>query len=992
MDHARRQGLGEQEEAEAFFRRLGRHVRSGSPWEPGAERGEGSGPGTTDLPPGATVGRYRVMERIGAGGMGTVYRARDEALARDVALKLLPPHLATDPDAKARFLREARAVGALDHPNVCTVHEVGEAQDGGSYLAMALYRGETLKKRLARGPLPVEQAVAVAAGIARGLEAAHARGIVHRDVKPGNVFLPEDGGVKLLDFGLAKAADHTVTRPGVTPGTVAYMSPEQVEGGPVDLWSLGVVLYEMLTGVRPFRGEGDGTVLHAIAHRDPEAVEFLRPGTPEPVARAVARLLEKARENRYGSADELLTELEEPSLSGSGVGATGSGARGIRLAGAGRWLGAIAGVGTLAILGIWLGGPGGESPEAGDGVVGGQRVLVTDFVSHTEDPLLGDAVAQALRVELARAPSVRVVGAASLVQALGRMRRGPETRLDLPLARELAVREGIPAVIDGAVRRTGAGYLISAVLVEGASGEVIHGWRETSSDSSGILEAIDRLSRGIRAELGESLPQAPPGEELFLNTTASLDALRAYSQGNRIFFAGDYGRAGALYREAARHDSTFAMAHWMLAVTPPRSRQAFVTAYRWREGLPAIERYAVEGAYYWRVVGDLPRAIEAFRNQVEAAKPTGDVVLYAPLGGALAVAGDLLGAEAVLREAQEVYPTAVQQASLVEALYLQGKVREAAEALERAEALFPGHPLFRLTRARMAAVSGDHPLADSLARGVPLEVEAGGGGRLRAAIAAVEGRIGEAIELLTALQQELLLGGYRADATEAAVAVGRLHLVHGRPEAAVDHVEGFLAREPLVFLDPLDRPYLSLARFFARAGDPGRARGLTANYDREVPGELRGADRRDHFWTSALLSLAEGDPEAARAALELAGRAPPPGMASNGGLLRIQDGPEMALVHDRAGRPDSALAVLERFLAAPSLRRTELDGFELASALLRLGELHEERREPASAAHHYLRFAELWAGADPELLPRVEEARRRAALLRALEGGPEVSH
>ncbi len=267
-----------------------------------------------ELPIGTTIGRYRIVSLIGSGGMGVVYRAYDGSLNRDVALKFLPP-LSTRLDDESRLLGEARAAAALEHPNVCTVHEIGQTEDGRPFIAMALCEGETLKERLRQGPMPVEEAVATAVQIARGLAVAHARGIVHRDVKPGNVILGDDGTVRLLDFGIAQVADSTLTPSGTTPGTVAYMSPEQVRGDAVDsrtdLWSLGVVLYEMLTGVRPFGGEDDRTLLAAILHTDPEPVSRRRPEVSPPLARVVERFLRKDPDVRYGSAAQVQTDLTQ---------------------------------------------------------------------------------------------------------------------------------------------------------------------------------------------------------------------------------------------------------------------------------------------------------------------------------------------------------------------------------------------------------------------------------------------------------------------------------------------------------------------------------------------------------------------------------------------------------------------------------------------------------------------------------------------------------
>lgn len=655
-----------------------------------------------------------------------------------------------------------------------------------------------------------------------------------------------------------------------------------------------------------------------------------------------------------------------------------------------RSRGPVARVVTLVVVSLAIGAtvrvamPGGTSPAPGKPVGEPQRILVADFPSFTSDPLLGDAVSQALRVDLARSPGLRVVGSAGIAGALSRMRRDPDAPLRFQLAHELAQREGIPAVIDGEVRETGAGYVISATVVEAATGEVIGGWRETATDSSGVLVAIDRLSREIRAGLGASLASAMQGEEFVPGTTASLDALRAYSHGNRSFFAGDLAQAAALYQEAVRLDPAFALAHWMVALTLPaagrgRARGAYVRAYEHRHGLPANERFGVEGMYHRAVRGDLAAAIEAFRRQVHAAKPMGDVVMYGSLSEALADAGDLQGAEAVLWEAREVYPHAQNQAALVSYLHHQGKLEAAKSALEYAELLFPGNPVLLRTRVWVAAASNDLARADSLAGHLPSALRVGEARRLRAQIAALEGRIREALELLASVERELVLAGDAGGALEVTADMGRLRLVQGRRDVAVAGVEASLSRQPLDSLDPEDRPYLYLARFFAEAGEPERGREFLAAYEREVPDLFRGADRQKYLRARAAVRLAGGDGDSALADLELAGRHPPPFQAPlPDRLIPIHDRPELARAYEGAGRPEAALAVLERFLAHPTLGRMELDAYELPASLLRLAEHHEARNDPPAAARYYLRFAELWREADPELQPRVAEARRRA--------------
>jgi len=270
---------------------------------------------------GRTISHFRIEEAIAAGGMRVVYRAEDTQLHRAIALKF-PLPFQFQSDTRARFLNEARSAAALDHPNICSIHEVGETAGGLLFLAMPLYQGETLNTRLARaGPLDIAVAISIARQIALGLGAAHRAGIAHRDLKPANVMLLPDGTVKLLDFGLAKVRDLSLTKSGVVVGTVSYMSPEQVQGQPTDeradLWAIGVILYEMMTGSRPFQGEHDISVAHAIVHSEPRRAALLRPGISADMDQLIAALLHKQPTARLASADQLVAELD--AISGSSV-------------------------------------------------------------------------------------------------------------------------------------------------------------------------------------------------------------------------------------------------------------------------------------------------------------------------------------------------------------------------------------------------------------------------------------------------------------------------------------------------------------------------------------------------------------------------------------------------------------------------------------------------------------------------------------------------
>jgi serine/threonine protein kinase len=269
------------------------------------------------------VDHYRILETLGGGGMGIVYRAEDTRLGRIVALKFLPPELTRDPVAKARFLQEARTASALDHPNICTIYDVGETEEARLFIAMPCYDGETLRQRLEHGPLPVDEAVDVAWQIARGLAKAHRQGIIHRDVKPANLMLTADGVVKILDFGIAKLAGAAgITLTGLPLGTPAYMAPEQMRGEEVDvrtdLWSLGVVLYEMLAGRRPFPGDHEVVVRHGILNTEPEPLSKLRPEVPRELERITSGLLAKDRDGRCPTAEHFLSDLRPLVVTPSG--------------------------------------------------------------------------------------------------------------------------------------------------------------------------------------------------------------------------------------------------------------------------------------------------------------------------------------------------------------------------------------------------------------------------------------------------------------------------------------------------------------------------------------------------------------------------------------------------------------------------------------------------------------------------------------------------
>ncbi|MGI9182495.1 MAG: protein kinase domain-containing protein [Longimicrobiaceae bacterium] len=425
-------------------------------------RGDHHGPAPDPLGlAGHTLSHFRVLQPLEAGGMGVVYRAEDTRLGRAVALKFLLPQYTLDPSAKQRFLHEARTAGALDHPNLCTIYEVGEAEDGRLFLAMPLYPGETLKARLARdGPLPVSEALAIAQQIAQGLACAHAAGIVHRDLKPGNVMLLPDGTVKILDFGVAKARDLSLTQSGEHPGTVAYMAPEQVRSRPVgphtDLWALGVVLYEMLTGRRPFIGEHESAIAHAIVNDEPIRPSALRADISPAVEEIVLTALRKAPESRYAGAPEFLKELATISLGGEPTPRRGwrwlhrqskrATARWLVLGGAVLVIG-----GGFATRPLWRESTGGTEVE--------RSVAVLPFTNLSQDPeneYFSDGITDEILTTLAGVGDLRVISRTSAMRYKGSGK---------PL-RQIAGELEVAHVLEGSVQRAGDQVRINVHLVD----------------------------------------------------------------------------------------------------------------------------------------------------------------------------------------------------------------------------------------------------------------------------------------------------------------------------------------------------------------------------------------------------------------------------------------------------------------------------------------------------------------------------------------------
>jgi serine/threonine-protein kinase len=655
-----------------------------------------SSPSDVELHPdpmiGQTIGRYHVLALLGRGGMGNVYRAHDDQLDRDVALKFLPPHGLCESGAAERFLVEARAAAALVHPNVCTVHEIGRTDDGRPFIAMAHYEGETLKQRLSGGPLPPREAAVIARELASALGAAHARGIVHRDVKPGNVMLARDGLAKLLDFGLAQVGEASLSRTeGVTPGTIAYMSPEQARGDLLDhrsdLWSLGVVLYEMLVGERPFRG-GRRAVLHALVHAPPEPLAASQPTMPPALACIVERLLQKAPEDRYPDAAAveadlsaaLRTPLEAVDVRHAGgaadVESTSRTADVVPSRSAPfisapprrtrrRVVAVAAAVGALAAAAsLWNRIP----PRATEAALVARSLVVMPFVDMSADTAnryFVDGLSEEITTALGRIGGLRVAARTSAFALRDRA-------LDV---RRIGDTLGVDAVLEGSVRRAGRRLRVTAKLADSRTGLAL--WaNEYDREVSDVIAVQDEIARAIAEALELRLPSQPPAARApkAMNFAAYDLYLRALQLRNSMS-ADAMRRATDLLDRATELQPDFAPAYGAKAsVLAPR---VYFRQLPMEQGVPLVR-------------AAIARAFALDPNNGEAYVSLGLVQLF--------FEWDWAGAERSLRRAVELEPNDAHAWHQLGNYYrAMGRPDDAADARLRGLAIDPLNVRLRIT-------------------------------------------------------------------------------------------------------------------------------------------------------------------------------------------------------------------------------------------------------------------------------------------------------
>jgi eukaryotic-like serine/threonine-protein kinase len=683
---------------------------------------------TVALAAGVRLGPYEILGPLGAGGMGEVYRAKDTRLERLVAIKVLPDGVAASPQALERFQREARAASALNHPNICTIYDVGADPP---FIAMELIDGETLQQRLRLGPIDVPVLVDIALAIADALDAAHGKGIVHRDIKPANIVLTPRGP-KILDFGLAKASDRAaadaslqptmsgsplLTGPGSAVGTPAYMSPEQLRGQGVDartdLFSFGLVLYEMATGRPAFNGATSAVIGAAILHDEPPAPRQVRASLPERLEAAILKAIEKDCGLRYQRASDIGADLRrmkrdaEPAVPAPG--AERGAAPGISR----RWKVMIPAAGA-ALVSLVVGGYFfAKRPPA---LTEKDTIVLADFENKTGDPVFDDTLRHGLTVELQQSPFLGLISETQVQQQLALMGQPKNTRVTSEVAQQICERTASSLILEGSIASLGSQFVLGLRARNCSTGSTVSQEQVQVAKREDVLNALSQVARKFRTEVGESLATVEGNSTpLASATTPSLEALKAYSTGMKVGQSTGNAAAIPFYRRAVEIDPQFAMAYANLGLSYSAvgesvlAAESALRAWQLRDRVSDRERFFIDFTYDRHATGNLEKAYQTLELWLRT-YPRGETPNAHGLLGGISThgTGRFERVIEVSRERIESDPSVFGYGNLATAYFYLDRFPEVESTLQRASARKLEQSTHLVLRYTIAVLNGDH--------------------------------------------------------------------------------------------------------------------------------------------------------------------------------------------------------------------------------------------------------------------------------------------